>query len=64
VFGTILDVNGSIGKLCYLLGHFDEKDMADIKKYRFLLNNSTLSVSTTIVQFLPKPSDTFLVGFV
>jgi len=35
VFGTIFEVNYSIGKFWDLLGHFDEKGTADFKKYHF-----------------------------
>jgi len=32
VFGTIFEVNSSIGKLLDLLGHFDVRDMVDFDK--------------------------------
>jgi len=50
VFGTIFEVNSSIGKLCELSGHFDQKDTAYFKKYHFLListyNNCVIFAKT------------------
>jgi len=40
VFGTIFEVNSSIGKLWDLLVHFEKKDTFDFNNTGFLLNNS------------------------
>jgi len=50
VFGMIFCVNGTIGHFSDLLGHFDQKDTADLINIIFLSNDSfVLDVDTTKV---------------
>jgi len=51
LFGAIFEVNNRVGKLWYLLGHFDKKGTIDFNKYPFFIEqySITLYVHATIV---------------